>query len=299
LERRTVLVTGAASGIGLETARGLSAKGARVLVGARDETRGSAVVDELSRGAGAELFPIDLSSFASVRHAAERLLASERALDVLVNNAGTVSRTRRVTADGHELTWQTNFLGGFLLTRLLLPALKSARGPRVVNVSSAAHYGGRIAWEDLELTRGYATLKAYAQSKLAQVLFTRELARREPGVAVNAVHPGAIATKIWDAAPLPLAALVKAVLPSPAKGARGRPPRGRPRAGGRHRPLLRRRARGHARGRGAERRGRRPALGRRGEGYRARLNGDRGRERHVENLGSCAASPVRTLSRRS
>ena len=195
--------------------------GARVLVGARDAARGQAVVDRL-RGAGgrAELVVIDLASFTSTREAAARVAAAHPALDVLVHNAGTAERERRTTADGHEVTWQTNFLGGFLLTRLLLPALRAAKGPRVVNVASEAHRSGRIDFADLELTRGWGTFRAYANTKLAQILFTRELARREPGVAVNAVHPGVIATGIWKPAPAWAVAIGRMLLPRPAHGAR-------------------------------------------------------------------------------
>ena len=119
------------------------------------------------------------------------------------------------------MIWQTNFLSPFLLTRLLLPLLTAAPSPRVVNVSSAAHYSGRIVWDDLELARGgYRGLRAYCNSKLALVLFTRELARREPGLAVNAVHPGVIATGIWRALPAPARFVLDLVLPSAEKGAR-------------------------------------------------------------------------------
>ncbi len=218
---KTVLVTGATGGIGLETARSLARMGAAVVIGARDPVRGQAVMDEINRKGGrAELLEIDMTSFASVRRAAERFLGSHTRLDVLVNNAGVAVRERRLTADGHELTWQTNFLGGFLLTKLLLPALKSAVRPRVVNVSSQAHRSARMDWDNLELERGYSGFKAYANTKLAQVLFTRELARREPGIAVNAVHPGAIATGIWRAAPKFAQWILGLVLPPPEKGAR-------------------------------------------------------------------------------
>ena len=218
---KTVLVTGATGGIGLETARSLARMGAAVVIGARDPVRGQAVMDEINRKGGrAELLEIDMASFASVRRAAERFLGSHTRLDVLVNNAGVAVRERRLTADGHELTWQTNFLGGFLLTKLLLPALKSAVRPRVVNVSSQAHRSARMDWDNLELERGYGGFKAYANTKLAQVLFTRELARREPGIAVNAVHPGAIATGIWRAAPKFAQWILGLVLPPPEKGAR-------------------------------------------------------------------------------
>lgn len=219
---KTVLVTGATGGIGLETARGLARMGATVVIGARDPVRGQAVVDRIVREGGrAELLEIDMTSFESVRRAAGRFLSSHPALDVLVNNAGVAMRRRELSADGHEIAWQTNFLGGFLLTALLLPALKRAAAPRVVNVSSEAHRSTRLDWEDLELERQrYGGFKAYANTKLAQVLFTRELARREPGVAVNAVHPGAIATGIWRAAPKAARWILELVLPRPEKGAR-------------------------------------------------------------------------------
>jgi retinol dehydrogenase-12 len=218
---KTVLVTGATGGIGLETARALARMGAEVVVGARDIERGQGVVDELVRKGGrARLLPIDLGSFASVREAARRLSAAHPALDVLVNNAGVVLRERRLSVDGHELTSQTNFLGAFLLTRLLLPTLAKAPGPRVVNVSSEAHRSARLDWSDLELERGYAGYRAYANSKLALILFTRELARREPKLSTNAVHPGAIATGIWRPAPAFARWVIAVVLPSAEKGAR-------------------------------------------------------------------------------
>ncbi|HKA35348.1 MAG TPA: SDR family NAD(P)-dependent oxidoreductase [Thermoanaerobaculia bacterium] len=216
---KTVLVTGATGGIGLETARILARKGARVVVGARDPVRGRAAVEEIVRAGGhADLLEIDMLSFESVRKAAPAWKG--RALDVLINNAGIVVRERQLTADGHERTWQTNFLSHFLLTRLLLPSLRAAPSPRIVNVSSEAHRSGRMKWEDLELEQGYRGFFAYANTKLAQVLFTRELARREPGIAVNALHPGAIATGIWRAAPAFARAILNVVLPPPEKGAR-------------------------------------------------------------------------------
>jgi retinol dehydrogenase 12 len=216
----TVLVTGATSGIGLETARGLARNGANVVVGARDARRGQAVVDELEKDGGrAELLEVDMASFESVRKAAARFSSAHPSLDVLINNAGTAVSGRRLSPDGHELTWATNFLGPFLLTERLLPLLKKAERPRVVNVGSEGHRAGRLDWENLELERGYTTFRAYANSKLALALFTRELARREPGVATVVMHPGGIATKIWGAAPRPISWILNLVLPSAAKGA--------------------------------------------------------------------------------
>ena len=217
---RTVLVTGATSGIGLEAARQLAQMGARVVLGARNPARASAVALEITRrGGAAEVLPIDLASFESTREAAARFSASHERLDVLVNNAGTAVARREVTADGHERTWQTNFLGPFLLTRLLIPALRRAPKPRVVNVGSDAHRTGKLEWDNLELEKGYGGYRAYANTKLALALFTRELARREPGIAVNVLHPGAIATNIWKPLPAPARWLIAVLLRSTESGA--------------------------------------------------------------------------------
>lgn len=218
-ESRTVLVTGATSGIGLEAVRALARQGWRVVVGARDAARGKAVVDELvGAGGQAELFLADVSSLASLRAAAPRLAAAHPRLDVLVNNAGTAMRRRRVTGEGHEVTWATNVLGPFLLTRLLLEPLRAAPRPRVINVGSEAHRAGRMAWDDPELARRYGPWRAYAQSKVALNLLTRELARREPWLGAVVVHPGAIATGIWRDVP-GLRFLMDRFLPSAEKGA--------------------------------------------------------------------------------
>ena len=217
----TVLVTGAAGGIGYETARALGALGAHVVVAARENPRGPAAVETISvAGASSEFLPVDMGSMESVRQAARAFNAAHQRLDVLVNNAGVALKTRTIGPDGFELTWATNFLGGFLLTRLLLPALERAPAPRVVNVSSEGHRVGRIAWDDPGLERDYGSFKAYAQSKLAQVLFTRELARRKPRLTVTAVHPGAIATGIWRATPRLVRGILGLVLASPEKGAK-------------------------------------------------------------------------------
>ena len=217
---KTVLVTGAAGGIGYATARALTAMGAHVVIAARDNPRGPAAVASLERtGGSSEFLPVDLASVTSVRQAARRFDASHPSLDVLINNAGIATRTRSLGPDGFELTWATNFLGGFLLTLLLLPALERSAHPRIVNVSSEAHRTTRIRWDDLGLSTGYGAFKAYAQSKLAQVLFTRELARRKPGITVTAVHPGAVATGIWRSTPRLVRAVLRMTLPSSEKGA--------------------------------------------------------------------------------
>lgn len=217
---RTVLITGAGGGIGRATARALARIGATVVIGARDRARGQPVVDEIvGAGGRAEALAVDVSSLADVRRAARDLVTAHAALDVLVNNAGVVTRRRELTAEGHERIWATNFLGHFLLTLLLLPALRRAAWPRVVNVSSVAHASGRIRWDDVELARGFRPMTAYAQSKLAQVLFTRELARREPGIAVNALHPGGIDTGIYRILPRPILWYLRLRLGTPEQGA--------------------------------------------------------------------------------
>jgi len=191
-----------------------------VIVAVRDAARGAAVVQELAAAGGqAELLVADLASYSSVRQAATKFLERHPALDVLVNNAGTVTRHRQVTGDGHERMWQTNFLGHVLFTRLLLGALRRGTAPRIVNVSSEAHRSGRIPWDDLELSQGFRPLRMYAQTKLAQVLYTRELARRESTIAALALHPGAIWTGIWKPAPAPVRWLLRLVLGPADKGA--------------------------------------------------------------------------------
>jgi NAD(P)-dependent dehydrogenase (short-subunit alcohol dehydrogenase family) len=222
MEGATVLVTGATGGIGLETARSLAREGAEVLLAGRNEALGRAAAEAIAKdGRRAEFVPMDLVSFRSVREAARRVLSSYQRLDVLVNNAGVVLRRRTVTPDGHETAWQTNFLSAFLLTNLLLSALRASGRARIVNVSSDAHRVGRLDWNDLEMERRrYSGFGMYANTKLALVLFTRELARREPSIVSTAVHPGAIATGIWRAAPKAMQWILGIVLPRPEIGAR-------------------------------------------------------------------------------
>jgi len=195
---KRVLVTGATSGVGLETARALARAGAEVIVVGRNPEKTKAVVADLKATTGnhtVSFLLADLSSMAQVRKLAADFLAQFDRLDVLVNNAGLVNPTREVTAEGYEVTFATNHLAYFLLTNLLLPALQKAAPSRVVCVSSEAHRQAKLDFDDL-MTERYSAFKAYGRSKLANILFVRELARRlaGTGVTANAVHPGVVAS---------------------------------------------------------------------------------------------------------
>jgi NAD(P)-dependent dehydrogenase (short-subunit alcohol dehydrogenase family) len=199
LEGRTVLVTGATQGIGLATARALARMGAEVLVTARDRARGDEalrLVRAESGGPGALLLA-DLSSRAGVRALAGEVLARAPRLHVLVNNAGAIHMQRAEGGDGIELTLAVNHLAPFLLTHLLLDRIRESAPARIVTVASAAHTAvPGVDFGDLEGRREYAGWKAYGQSKLANILFTRELARRleGTGVTANCLHPGVVRT---------------------------------------------------------------------------------------------------------
>ena len=194
----TVLVTGATSGIGLATAVGLAAMGAHLAIVGRDRERTESAAREIRTvgGGQVDLFVADLSSQAEVRRLAGEVLGRLPRIDVLVNNVGGYWNTRHVTADGLERTFALNHLAPFLLTDLLLDRLRSSPRARVVTVASGAHSLGRIDFDDLQGERSYSGARAYNQSKLANVLFTYELARRLQGstVTANALHPGVVRT---------------------------------------------------------------------------------------------------------
>ncbi len=199
LTGRTALVTGASHGIGKETAVALAGMGARVVLVCRDPARGEAArveVTERSGSTAVDLAIADLSRQGDIRSLATDFLASHDRLHVLVNNAGTFEAERSVTVDGIETTFAVNHLGPFLLTNLLLPLLKASAPSRVVTVSSTAQGYAKIYFDDLQGERRYGAMRAYSQSKLGNVLFTRELARRLEGTSVtaNCLHPGGVAT---------------------------------------------------------------------------------------------------------
>jgi NAD(P)-dependent dehydrogenase (short-subunit alcohol dehydrogenase family) len=206
------LVTGATSGIGWETAKALAARGATVALVGRDMARTQQAIDgihEVAPGAQVESYIADLSSQEQVRRLAGEFQARHDRLDVLVNDAGAVFPRRMESVDGIEMTLALNHLAPFLLTNLLLDTLKASVPSRIVTVSSGAHMGARIDFDNLQLTHGYGPWRAYGQSKLMNVLFTIELARRlaGTGVTANALHPGFVASDFgkgegpfWDTA---------------------------------------------------------------------------------------------------
>jgi NAD(P)-dependent dehydrogenase (short-subunit alcohol dehydrogenase family) len=190
--QRIVLVTGSTDGLGRELARRLAAQGAHVIVHGRNASRGDALVTEIAAtGKGsARFYQADFASLAEVRRFADSVARDYECLDLLVNNAGVFLRDQRqVSADGHELTFAVNYLAGYLLTYRVLPLLEKGRSPRIVNVSSRS--AAPIDFSDVMMERGYTGYRAYSQSKLAQVMFTVDLAAqlKPKGIVVQAVHP--------------------------------------------------------------------------------------------------------------
>ena len=205
---KTVLVTGATSGIGLEASVALARQGARVIMVGRNQAKTEAArADVASRSGSKEVSYLlaDFASQASVRALANAVRSQADRLDVLVNNAGGVNKARTVTADGIETTFAVNHLGYFLLTNLLLDLVVKSAPARVVTVASVGHRRGTLDFEDLGFERGgYSIMRAYSRSKLANILFANELARRRAGSGVtsNSLHPGSVDTNIWSGAPL-------------------------------------------------------------------------------------------------
>jgi NAD(P)-dependent dehydrogenase (short-subunit alcohol dehydrogenase family) len=226
LSGRTILVTGANTGIGRATALALAGRGARLFLACRSEEKAGAVVEEIRRDSGnreVEVLPLDLGDLASVRECAERFLATGEPLHVLINNAGLAGQ-RGLTTSGFELAFGTNHVGPFLLTSLLLERLRESAPARIVNVASAAHYGAPgIDFEAVrQPTKSITGTSEYGVSKLANVLHAQELARRlrGSGVTTYALHPGVIASDIWRRVPWPARSLMKLRMRSTEEGAR-------------------------------------------------------------------------------
>lgn len=205
---RVIVVTGANSGIGWEAARMFAGAGAHVVLACRSEERGreaASRIEETTPGASTSVIPLDLSRLRSVRAFAATFADRHEALHVLVNNAGVMALPRSKTEDGFEMQIGVNHLGHFALTGLLWPRMRDAAAARVVNVASTVHWVGKIRWDDLHWERGYQKWPAYAQSKLANLLFTRELSRRVGAAGGDAIavacHPGYASTNLQARGP--------------------------------------------------------------------------------------------------
>lgn len=195
---KTVLITGANQGIGKAAAEALGSMGAKLILVCRNAEKAKLAIADIEK-AGAkdvELLIADMRSQADIRRVASEVEARHDRLDVLLNNAGVLVTKRRETVDGIEETFATNHLGYFLLTNLLLDLLKKSAPARVVSVSSEAHRGAKMSWDDPQLRQGWSSFRAYGQSKLCNIYFTRELARRLEGtrVTANCLHPGVVAS---------------------------------------------------------------------------------------------------------
>lgn len=222
---KVCVVTGANAGIGLETARGLAAMGASVVMVCRDRERGEAARTDIKQSTGnhaVELMVCDLAFQASIRQFTEDFKQGHDRLDVLVNNAGILLRERSLNEDGIESTFAVNHLGYFLVTNLLLDLLKRSAPSRIVSVSSTAHKYGKIDIAGWVAGSHYSAFGAYSNSKLANVLFTYELARRVngTGVTANCLHPGGVGTNLFRGLPGFLQTVIKLVTIGPERGAR-------------------------------------------------------------------------------
>jgi NAD(P)-dependent dehydrogenase (short-subunit alcohol dehydrogenase family) len=204
MKGKTIVATGATSGIGEVAALELAGMGARVVIVARDEDRAKATMRKLESkapGLGHRVHLADLSSMAEARRVGTAIAASEPRIDVLINNAGAMFAERRVTPEGLELTFALNHMAYFVLTQALREKLIASAPARIVSTASTAHQGASLDFNDLQSAKGYGGLKVYGRSKLANILFTRELARRlaGTGVTANCLHPGVVATRFGDA----------------------------------------------------------------------------------------------------
>ncbi|MEE4177434.1 MAG: SDR family oxidoreductase [Bacteroides sp.] len=224
MKEKTAIITGATSGIGKETAKALAIEGMKLVLPVRNMSKGEALREEIHKLTGngsVELHECDLSSMDSIRAFAKDFNEKYDRLDVLVNNAGVWEMKRRESKEGIEKTFAINHLAPFLMTNLLLEKLKASAPSRIITISSMAHKGGKIRFDDLEGKRSWSWMGSYAQSKLANLFFTRHLAKKleGTGVVANCLHPGVVATHLFDKMPKILHGPMKLVMIPPEKGA--------------------------------------------------------------------------------
>lgn len=222
--QRVCILTGATSGIGIETAKALAAKGYSLVLPIRDSLKGDTLKDEILEQTPEAILDFrhcNLASLDSVREFVAGFLKDYHRLDLLINNAGIWENKRNESEDGIERNFAVNHLAHFLLTLSLLDILKNSAPARIVNVSSEAHRQGKINFEDLEYKKKFSGLGSYAQSKLANILFTKKLSQKlkGTGVTVNCLHPGVVSTNLFNKMPDILVSIFKLFMISPEKGA--------------------------------------------------------------------------------
>ncbi|XP_023654776.2 retinol dehydrogenase 12-like isoform X1 [Paramormyrops kingsleyae] len=218
LDGKTVIITGANTGIGKETARDLAKRGARVIMACRDVEKGEVAMDEIMQDSGSKdivLSKLDLSDTKSIREFAELINKEEKQVDILINNAGIMMCPYSKTIDGFEMQFGVNHLGHFLLTYLLIDLIKKSAPARIINVSSMAHTWGPIRLDDINHEKSYDSKKAYGQSKLANILCTRLMAKKLEGTGVTtyALHPGVVQSELWRHLSAPAQLGVKMIKP--------------------------------------------------------------------------------------
>jgi NAD(P)-dependent dehydrogenase (short-subunit alcohol dehydrogenase family) len=224
MEGRVCVVTGATAGIGKESARALAKMGATVVIVARDAAKSARTVDEIETevpGAKLDVVLADFASLGAVRDAAAEIGRRYRAIHVLMNNAGVATKTRMITIDGYEQIFAVNHLAPFLFTRELMPLLRAGAPSRIVNVASMAERNNPIDFDDLQSEKQFGGFRVYGKSKLANVMFTYQLAARlaGTGITANCLHPGAVATDMLKKIPWLLYAIISPFLLTPEQGA--------------------------------------------------------------------------------
>lgn len=216
---KTIVITGGNTGIGLATAKQLAERGGRVILACRDQQKAAAArqsILQLAPSAEVQLYPLDLASLESVRQFAAQVMQANPVIDVLINNAGAYPTKQCYTQEGFEFQFGVNYLGHFLLTHLLMPSLMAAGEARIINLSSLMHILGKIDYDSFKGRAHYVAARAYGQSKLANAMFSRELAQRLPaGITSNALHPGGVDSDIYRDLPGWVHNIMKRFLISP------------------------------------------------------------------------------------